>query len=51
MQVTISEETRIGALESAVDLLDQGIKVVTILGGQIYTATEFAMTIGRKQGD
>jgi hypothetical protein len=48
-RVTVSEETRIDALKSAVDLLDQGLKVVTITGdGRTYTATEFAMTIGRK---
>jgi hypothetical protein len=48
-QVTISEETRIGALKSAVNFLDQGIKIVTIVdGGHICTPTEFAMTIGRK---
>jgi hypothetical protein len=48
-QVTISDETRIGALKSAVNFLDQGIKIVTIVdGGHICTPTEFAMTIGRK---
>jgi hypothetical protein len=50
-QVTISQGTRIGALKSAVDFLDQGIKIVTILDdGHIYTPTEFAMTIGRIAG-
>lgn len=42
-QVTISEETRIGALKSAVNFLDQGIKIATIVdGGHICTPTEFA---------
>jgi len=50
-QVTISEETRIGALKSAVDLLDEGIRIVTIAGdGQIYTPTEFISAFAARIG-
>ena len=47
--VTVSKATREDTLVTAVELLERGIPIVTILGdGRTYTTTEFALTFGKE---
>ena len=47
--VTVSKKTRAGALATAIDFLDQGIPIVTIIGdGRTCTAEQFALTLGEE---
>lgn len=48
--VIVTKMTRRDAFATAVDFLDQGIRAFTITDskGRIYTAEQFAMTLGEK---
>jgi hypothetical protein len=47
--VTVSKATREDALATAIELLERGIPIVTIMGdGRTYTTTEFALTFGKE---
>ena len=47
--VTVSKATREDALATAIEMLEQGIPIVTIIGdGRTYTTTEFALIFGNE---
>ena len=49
VSVTVSKATREDALATAIEMLEQGIPIVTIIGdGRTYTTTEFALIFGNE---